>query len=174
LTRGPAGRSSLKAHAPRVARGSGAVVADLARLASLPGLAARRAGRASEADGRFPKLDRVGTSSYAGIGIDALARVDGRVQAWVGTEALEFDTFAVTAIEPQHMGDRPALALARPIGDMQLIPCGMMSAGLTEAGLREIDRALCAGRAVFVEVEYHGTTPAGELRHPVLWSFQVV
>ena len=65
---------------------------------------------------------------------------------------------------------RRSLRLSRFL-DRGLVLCGSAGSGLSDSDARQIRAALDAKQAVIVTVEYHGFTPSGELRHPVIRSW---
>jgi bifunctional non-homologous end joining protein LigD len=78
--------------------------------------------------------------------------------------------FAVIDAAPRH-GPVRSLKLAR-LAEGKLTQCGWVGSGLTEVSARKIRTVLEAGRPILTEVVYRGFTPAGEIRHPSLKSWQ--
>jgi bifunctional non-homologous end joining protein LigD len=99
--------------------------------------------------------------------------VSGPFDGWRKTKCTMTEPFAVLGIEGEGgPHERRALNLARLIGDMQLVPCGSVGAGLADRELGEIRAALRARKPVIAEIEYRGLTPDGQLRHPVVQSWR--
>jgi bifunctional non-homologous end joining protein LigD len=82
--------------------------------------------------------------------------------------------FAVTGIERSRGRERRAVTLSRLEGDSQLIPCGSAGSRLTDTDLCGIRAALAEGAPVIAEVEHRGFTPDGQLRQPVVRSWEVM
>jgi bifunctional non-homologous end joining protein LigD len=93
--------------------------------------------------------------------------VSGKAKAWRKTKCSHFDHFGVLGCDWR----RRSLRLAR-LDEGELVPCGFVGSGLSATDARRIKVAIDVGQAVVAEVEYRGTTPAGELRHALLKRWQ--
>ena len=89
--------------------------------------------------------------------------LSGKTSVWRKTMCTRTERFAVMGYNRRGH----SLRLARFL-DRDVIPCGSVGSGLSDAAVRQIRAALDAKEAVIVTVKYRGFTPSGELRHPVI------
>jgi bifunctional non-homologous end joining protein LigD len=91
----------------------------------------------------------------------------GKFDSWRKAKCTTTEHFAVIGAAPAR-GEVRSLRLARLDESGELVPCGWAGSGLSVSDGRELRAALDAGRPVIAEIEHRGSTPAGELRHPVV------
>jgi bifunctional non-homologous end joining protein LigD len=92
----------------------------------------------------------------------------GKADAWRKVKCTTTAHFAVLGCDREGR----SLRLAR-LDQGELVGCGSVGSGLSEAAVREIRAAIDAGRPVVVEIEHRGFTPDGELRHPVIRGWEI-
>jgi bifunctional non-homologous end joining protein LigD len=135
---------------------------------------ARALRRRAEERGAFGSVEmacRLGLGATASHGRGP-ASVAGRADSWrkpkSGKPKLSLvELFAVIGADPE-CGAARSLRLARLNAPGELVSCGWVASGLSEREGRKIRAALDTGRPVLAEVKFHGFTPTGEPRHPVI------